>query len=320
MSSTSTPLEPNPLAEPDETYFGQIIIGPPGCGKTTYANKIDAFLRKHFGRECVVVNLDPANENVESGRCDIDICDLVQVEDVMEFKNLGPNGAMLYSMDYIAENVDWLVRRLREFKSTKYFLFDCPGQVELYSHRNSVRELVEKIKKEMNFRLCAVNLIDSHYCSDAAKFFSSLLQSLHSMCHLELPHINVLSKMDLIESESSLDFGIDFYTEVLDLSYLLDRLDSDRFSRKFHKFNKSICDVIERYSLVSFTPMDVGNEAMMYRLTKAVDKAIGYYYSEAEERKVMASGGVDAERRKEMVAGAKMEDYLGFLEKGEDVE
>lgn len=48
-------------------------------------------------------------------------------------------------------------------------------------------------------QLTAVHLVDSHYCTDPAKFISVLCTSLATMLHVELPHVNLLSKMDLIE-------------------------------------------------------------------------------------------------------------------------
>ena len=42
------------------------------------------------------------------------------------------------------------------------------------------------------------------------------------MLQIEMPHINILSKVDLMEQYGKLDFNIDFYTEVLDLHQLLD--------------------------------------------------------------------------------------------------
>lgn len=53
-------------------------------------------------------------------------------------------------------------------------------------------------------QLTAVNLIDSHYCSDPGKFISAALLSLTTMLQLELPHVNVLSKIDLIEDEGKI--------------------------------------------------------------------------------------------------------------------
>ena len=53
-------------------------------------------------------------------------------------------------------------------------------------------------------KLTAVHLVDSHYCADPAKFISVLCTSLSTMLHVELPHVNVLSKMDLIEQYGKL--------------------------------------------------------------------------------------------------------------------
>ena len=61
---------------------------------------------------------------------------------------------------------------------------------------------------------------------------------LTTMCQLELPHINVLSKVDLAEQNGRLHFGIDFYSEVLDLEYLLQELDQTTLSKKYLKLNK----------------------------------------------------------------------------------
>lgn len=43
--------------------YGQVIIGPPGSGKTTYCNALKLFFDA-IGRPSIIVNLDPANENM----------------------------------------------------------------------------------------------------------------------------------------------------------------------------------------------------------------------------------------------------------------
>ncbi len=62
--------------------------------------------------------------------------------------------------------------------------------------------------------------------SDAGKFISAALISLTTMVRLELPHVNVLSKVDLIESGGPLAFGLGFYTDLFDLRDLLPYLDA----------------------------------------------------------------------------------------------
>jgi len=45
------------------TLFGQVIVGPPGSGKTTYCAGMQQFYQL-TGRKVAVVNLDPANDHV----------------------------------------------------------------------------------------------------------------------------------------------------------------------------------------------------------------------------------------------------------------
>ena len=52
-----------------------------------------------------------------------------------------------------------------------------------------------------------------------------------------------LKQVDLIESYGQLDFNLDFYTEVQDLSRLVDAMGTDRFSRRFRKLSSGLCEV-----------------------------------------------------------------------------
>lgn len=53
-------------------------------------------------------------------------------------------------------------------------------------------------------QLTAVHLVDAHLCCDPGKYVSALVLSLTTMLHLELPHVNVLSKIDLMENYGKL--------------------------------------------------------------------------------------------------------------------
>ncbi|XP_062364864.1 GPN-loop GTPase 2 [Cinclus cinclus] len=264
--------------------FGQVVIGPPGSGKTSYCHAMREFLSR-LGRRVAVVNLDPANEALPCP-CAVDIGELVTLADVMASLGLGPNGGLLYCMEYLAANADWLRDRLQGLRG-HYVLFDCPGQVELYTHHQALKDVFAQLAK-WNFRLAAVHLVDSHYCTDPGKFISVLCTSLSTMLHVELPHVNVLSKMDLIEQYGKLAFNLDYYTEVLDLSYLVDHLASDPFFRNFRRLNEKLVEVIEDYSLVSFVPLNVQDKQSMRQVVQAVDKANGYSFGDQEHRSLEA--------------------------------
>lgn len=104
----------------------------------------------HLGRKVVVVNMDPANEGLPYS-CAVDISELVTLDDVMDGLKLGPNGGLLYCMEYVEANLDWLENKLKQY-SDYYFLFDCPGQVELYTHQSSVKNIFSQLAK-WNFRV-----------------------------------------------------------------------------------------------------------------------------------------------------------------------
>ncbi|XP_043279294.1 GPN-loop GTPase 2 [Venturia canescens] len=255
--------------------FGQLVIGPPGSGKTTYCNAMSKFL-EGIGRKVAVINIDPANENMEY-EPKVDISELIKHNEVMDVYGLGPNGALVYCMEFLETNVEWLIKKVLNLKD-HYLIFDCPGQVELYTHHKSVSAITEKLTENL-VRLCSVQLIDSHHCSDPGKYLSSLLLCTSTMLLLGLPHVNIMTKLDEMKKFSDrLDFNIDFYTEVLDLRYLLEKLDENPLTAKYKKLNAAMISLVEDYSLVNFLPLDVSNKALLLQIKNSIDKANGYIF------------------------------------------
>jgi GPN-loop GTPase len=96
-----------------------------------------------MGRSVFIVNLDPAADTFayectagsyhhSSKQKNIfsyeDIRELISVDDVLEDKEMamGPNGALIFCMEYLAKNLEWLQEQVDEGEDA-YFLFDCPG-------------------------------------------------------------------------------------------------------------------------------------------------------------------------------------------------
>jgi GTPase SAR1 family protein len=102
---------------------------------------------------------------------------------------------------YLMQNPDWLEEQLGDVDDD-YILFDCPGQIELYTHMTIVRQLVELLQQRCNFRVCGVFLVDSQFMVDGSKFLSGTMAALSVMVNLELPHINILTKMDLLSKSA----------------------------------------------------------------------------------------------------------------------
>ena len=69
---------------------------------------------------------------------------------------------------------------------------------------DNLKRILAVLCNDWDYRLTAIQLTDAHLCTDASKYISMLLLSLNTMLHLEMPHINVLSKVDLIRNYGKL--------------------------------------------------------------------------------------------------------------------
>merc|ERR1711981_879943 len=92
------------------------------------------------------------------------------------------------------QNMDWLEKGLSEL-GEDYVLFDCPGQVELYTHHSSLRNIFFRLQK-LGYRLVVIHLTDSYVLTQPSLYISALHLALRSMLQMDLPHLNVLTKID----------------------------------------------------------------------------------------------------------------------------
>ncbi|KAI6230779.1 GPN-loop GTPase 3 [Aphelenchoides fujianensis] len=180
--------------------YAQLVVGPAGSGKSTYCHVIQEHCRS-VQRNVFVVNLDPAAEAFKYS-CDVDVRDLISVQDVQEDEEmiLGPNGALVFCMEYLMGELDWLHEQMNEAEDD-YFLIDCPGQIELYSHLPVMRTFVDKLQS-WGFNVCTVFLLDSQFLLDADKFIAGALTTLSTMVSLETPAVSVITKMDLVDEKN----------------------------------------------------------------------------------------------------------------------
>jgi len=332
--------------------FGQIVVGPPGCGKTTYCNGMQQYLRL-IGREAFVINFDPANEGIsrtqhrENDSPDhdgasqsqptntilpydtiLDVSeDVVNLSSVMAQLQLGPNGALLYCMEYIEHHltdiIHILVERLKleKYKQCSYLLFDFPGQVELFTHSASVRNIAARVSKELDIKLCAVQLIDAYYCTDASKFIAASLLTTTTTIRLELPIVNILSKIDLLNQYGKMPYNLEYFMECQELDRLVDYIDGQNldeegvededkriptngsytsylddeeyqlarskkyhsnFFRRYQKLHQLLCEVIDDYSLINFVPLNISDAVSVGRVLSKIDRANGYIFKSIE--------------------------------------
>lgn len=102
---------------------------------------------------------------------------------------------------------------------------------------------------------------------------------------MDMPHVNVLSKIDKVASYDELPFNLEYYTDVDDLTYLTPYLEAESpalRSEKFGRLNEAIANMIESYGLVRYEVLAVENKKSMMHLLRVIDRAGGYVFGGAE--------------------------------------
>lgn len=129
-----------------------------------------------------------------------------------------------------------------------------------------------------------LNLCDSYCLTLPSLYISTLILSLRTMLQMDLPHLNVLTKIDKLHSYGPLAFNLDYYTDVQDLSYLLPRLEEESsvMHKKFEGLNTAIVDLVESFGLVSYETLAVEDKKSMMALLQSIDRAGGYAFGSAE--------------------------------------
>lgn len=313
--------------------FAQLVIGPPGSGKSTYCDGMQQFMGA-IERKCSVVNLDPANDHT-SYQPAVDVRDLVTIDEIMEQESLGPNGGVLFALEELENNFEWLEEGLKELGGLHGFDSDSKdialilSQMTIFSsivparssssHTTAHCETSSFAFKNLgieyspsihglqpetdSLKLVVVHLTDSIIISRPSLYVSSLLLALRSMLQMDLPHINVLTKIDNLRNYPNLPFNLDFYTEVQDLQYLLPHLNREQNSgipgptstdanddvdmddeptSKFSALNKAIVELVEDFALVGFETLAVEDKKSMMTLLRAIDRAGGYAFGGLE--------------------------------------
>ncbi|KAG8321680.1 GPN-loop GTPase 3 [Homalodisca vitripennis] len=252
--------------------YAQLVMGPAGSGKSTYCS---AMVRHAEDENKVIqiVNLDPAAEYFDYEPF-VDVRDLIHLEDAMEDEDMkfGPNGGLVFCMEYLLENADWLRDQLGDIEDD-YIIFDCPGQIELYTHMNTIKHLVDLLQ-QWNFNICGIFLVDAQFMVDGPKFLSGTMAALSVMVNLELPHVNILSKMDLLTKSAR--NRLDSYLDPDPHALLQDNETTSTWNTKYRKLTEALGQLIEDFSLVRFHPLNIRDNENLADLLLTINNVIQY--------------------------------------------
>jgi GTPase SAR1 family protein len=299
--------------------YGQIVLGPPGSGKTTYCRGYLQY-SSLLSRPSYIINLDPGASNAETiyslddnDLLVYDVCSACcGVASVMADMKLGPNGGLVFCMDYILEHIEVIIGEVisntvakhnekhdgkctwNDIAETVYLVIDMPGQVELYTHSTVTSSIIAALTKPLHkggllaCNLCAVNVVDALSCLSPTTYVSTILVSLQSMINVQLPAINVMSKMDLLKphiENNALDCPLDFYLECADLDHLVQFMPKGKRGRR-RSLAASILDLVQDFSLLRYRPLDVSDGVSLGVIVQDIDDANGYVFQGDRNRDV----------------------------------
>jgi GTPase SAR1 family protein len=164
-----------------------------------------------------VINLDPAVTHSPFAS-NIDIRDSVNYKKVMEEYNLGPNGAIMTSLNLFTTKVDQVLGLLEKRaardpehptrKPIQHILVDTPGQIEVFVWSASGSILLDSLAS--SFPTVIAYIVDTPRTSSTSTFMSNMLYACSILYKTRLPMIVVFNKTDAKDASFAKEWMTDW--------------------------------------------------------------------------------------------------------------
>jgi len=202
------------------------FIGMAGCGKTTLIFRLSSDLN-FFKETHYIINLDPAVSSSKYSP-NIDIRDSIDYKKIMNDFFLGPNGAIITSLNLFSTRF-FQIKKMIEKKTPKpkYVLIDTPGQIEIFTWSAAGSILCESFSSF--FPSIFLYLVDLSKTVHPLTFVSNILYSCSILYKTRLPVIMAINKIDLTSMDFIRDWLCDF--ELFDRALLEEEFFAGSFAR-----------------------------------------------------------------------------------------
>lgn len=200
------------------SVFSLFVVGPAGSGKSSFVASFAEWLER-YEIPYLTTNLDPAAEHLPYIP-DVDVRVYVTAQQVMEEYRLGPNGAIIVSVDLMLNFLPSLKERISEAAEEGYVLFDTPGQMELFAFRRTGATIVKELAGEASG---TAFIVDAALSKSPSAFISQTFLASSAYYRLRMAQLNVFNKVDLL-TESELEAILNW---VRDPQLLLDELEKE---------------------------------------------------------------------------------------------
>ncbi|BAM39586.1 XPA binding protein 1 [Theileria orientalis strain Shintoku] len=217
---SDAPVIDRPVAAKGRKTLAIVVIGMAGSGKTCYVRKLIDTLKNNKKR-VYAINLDPAKN--------VDIRDSINYRQIMKKYNLGPNGAIMTSLNIFVkgfedEKHEYRFDKILELLDKRsemvdYIVLDTPGQIEVFNWSASGTIILGKNKKPVvtvkqslssSFPTMVNYLIDTTRSQNPITFMTNMIYACSVMYKCQLPFVACFNKIDVNRHEVCLEWMQDY--------------------------------------------------------------------------------------------------------------
>ncbi|KAK4878465.1 hypothetical protein RN001_010971 [Aquatica leii] len=189
------------VSEPGKTPICLIVLGMAGSGKTSLVGRLSKQPNKPY-----TVNLDPACLQLPYF-AHIDIRDTVDYKEVMRQYQLGPNGAIVTSLNLFSTKFSDVVNYIAKCNN-EHCVLDTPGQIEVFTWSVSGTIITEALAS--TFPTVVLYVIDTVRSTSPITFMSNMLYACSILYKTRLPFIVVMNKTDIVDHSYAANWMKDF--------------------------------------------------------------------------------------------------------------
>ncbi|KAH0791035.1 putative XPA-interacting protein [Histomonas meleagridis] len=245
-----------------KTPISVLVVGLAGSGKSTLVHGLNEFTYNNKINS-YYVNLDPATSDLNFS-ANIDIRDTVKYDDVMKQFSLGPNGAILTSLNLFSTKFHDVISIIQKREGLKFAFFDTPGQIEAFAWSASGGMITQELASV--FPTVILFVVDIPRCSRTATFVSTMLYACSILYRSGLPIVLALTKTDVKPADEIIQW-------MTDNDKFEEAIDNEHESTYFDDFNKSCGSVFsEFYQALPVVPVSGVNGEGIDKLLEAIEK------------------------------------------------
>lgn len=256
-----------------------ILVGMAGSGKTTLVSKLAETVPNGY-----FINLDPACMDPPYSP-NIDIRDTVNYKEVMKEYGLGPNGAIVTSLNLYSTKIDQLISVIQS-KDTLTIL-DTPGQIEVFTWSASGSVITEALATIAP--TVYLYVVDTARCVENPNtFMANMTYACSIMYKTRLPLIIVFTKTDVTSCETLNQWMDDYQT-------FLDALDThESYS---NELQRSLCYALDEfYNMITHCGVSSKTGDGIPKLLELINSAKKQYYEEYYQQKMKVKERLEKEK------------------------